>query len=357
MWYRTPLFVMLNNHLRHYPTPVNLDWSWNWNSLAGVCLVARIVTDSNLAMSYNGAQNKRNNVALDNTNALVARSPIVFEQWFAGFVDGDGCFTLHQKTNGSWAFELTVRQHRYNRQVLEHIKGMLGVGAILRRWSQDNMLTYSITHRRVLLEVVVPIFEQFPLCTRKQYQFELFRAALLEPSRCAEYKARWHEFPDNYRSPGFPTKSWIVGFVEAEGSFCVSRNGQKFVHKFSINQKFDGHLLWYIGFVLNITARVSNYSGCYQLTTGSKLSLEIIMSYFNGMLVGMKNYELIYWADSYRNFRADVTQMAAVQNKMRAMRASFDLYPADYRKLHGTYQSQLDTKAPHAVVLSQPRKR
>ncbi len=53
MWSRTPLFVMLNNHLQNYPTPVNLDWSWNWGSLAGVCLVAQIVTGIFLAMSYN----------------------------------------------------------------------------------------------------------------------------------------------------------------------------------------------------------------------------------------------------------------------------------------------------------------
>lgn len=50
---RTPLFIMLNHHILSYPTPINLDWSWNYGSLAGVCLVAQIVTGIILAMSYN----------------------------------------------------------------------------------------------------------------------------------------------------------------------------------------------------------------------------------------------------------------------------------------------------------------
>jgi len=43
-----------NQHLVAYPTPANLNWSWNWGSLAGLCLSSQIVTGILLAMHYVG---------------------------------------------------------------------------------------------------------------------------------------------------------------------------------------------------------------------------------------------------------------------------------------------------------------
>lgn len=47
-----PLFNTLHSHLIAYPTPSNLNASWNWGSLAGICLVLQIVTGVCLAMHY-----------------------------------------------------------------------------------------------------------------------------------------------------------------------------------------------------------------------------------------------------------------------------------------------------------------
>jgi ubiquinol-cytochrome c reductase cytochrome b subunit len=46
-----PLKV-LNAHLIAYPTPMNLNYFWNWGSLAGIILGAQIVTGILLAMHY-----------------------------------------------------------------------------------------------------------------------------------------------------------------------------------------------------------------------------------------------------------------------------------------------------------------
>lgn len=46
-----PLKV-LNAHLIAYPTPMNLNYFWNWGSLAGIVLGAQIVTGILLAMHY-----------------------------------------------------------------------------------------------------------------------------------------------------------------------------------------------------------------------------------------------------------------------------------------------------------------
>ena len=50
--YRLPIFTMMNEELNDYPTPRNLNYWWNFGSLAGIALVVMIVTGIMLAMQY-----------------------------------------------------------------------------------------------------------------------------------------------------------------------------------------------------------------------------------------------------------------------------------------------------------------
>ena len=49
---RLPVFTFINHNLRDYPTPKNLNYFWNFGSLAGITLVIMIVTGILLAMQY-----------------------------------------------------------------------------------------------------------------------------------------------------------------------------------------------------------------------------------------------------------------------------------------------------------------
>jgi ubiquinol-cytochrome c reductase cytochrome b/c1 subunit len=50
--YRLPVFSFLDAQLNKYPTPKNLNYFWNFGSLAGIILVIMIVSGISLAMSY-----------------------------------------------------------------------------------------------------------------------------------------------------------------------------------------------------------------------------------------------------------------------------------------------------------------
>jgi ubiquinol-cytochrome c reductase cytochrome b subunit len=50
--YRLPIFSWANEHLVEYPAPRNLNYWWNFGSLAGIMLVVQIVTGIVLAMHY-----------------------------------------------------------------------------------------------------------------------------------------------------------------------------------------------------------------------------------------------------------------------------------------------------------------
>lgn len=50
--YRLPVFSFMEHELHEYPTPKNLNYWWNFGSLAGIILVIMIVTGIVLAMHY-----------------------------------------------------------------------------------------------------------------------------------------------------------------------------------------------------------------------------------------------------------------------------------------------------------------
>jgi ubiquinol-cytochrome c reductase cytochrome b/c1 subunit len=50
--YRLPFIASMEHHFTDYPTPLNLNYWWNFGSLAGIILVIMIVTGVTLAMYY-----------------------------------------------------------------------------------------------------------------------------------------------------------------------------------------------------------------------------------------------------------------------------------------------------------------
>ena len=50
--YRLPIFTFMDHELHEYPTPKNLNYWWNFGSLAGIVLIIMIVSGIVLAMHY-----------------------------------------------------------------------------------------------------------------------------------------------------------------------------------------------------------------------------------------------------------------------------------------------------------------
>src|SRR5712675_1577082 len=50
--FRLPIFTFMHHELHEYPTPRNLNYLWNFGSLAGIVLVVMIATGIVLAMHY-----------------------------------------------------------------------------------------------------------------------------------------------------------------------------------------------------------------------------------------------------------------------------------------------------------------
>ena len=57
-------------------------------------------------------------------------------------------------------------QSRYNETLLIYVKSILGVGKIEK--SDENMRKWRVREKRLLKEIILPIFNQLPLMTSKK---------------------------------------------------------------------------------------------------------------------------------------------------------------------------------------------
>ena len=93
--------------------------------------------------------------------------------WIAGLVDGEGCFSfsapvhrnLFMHRHRGWQLQTAfqVYQHRDRLKVLDDLRTCFGCGGIASKGPKSSVMTYSVTARRHLEEVILPFFEDHPI--------------------------------------------------------------------------------------------------------------------------------------------------------------------------------------------------
>jgi len=246
-----------------------------------------------------------------------------FKLWLVGFTDGDGCFSI-VKSGGTFRLQFSLSQSEYNLRLLYYIKKKLGYGSVSKS-SKQSWGNFRITDRKVLNQVIFPIFDKYPLLTSKYFNYVRFKEAyyILENKELTtEMKnkmieelstLRYKELPINYISPAISHLSkeskyedivpvisvyWLAGFIEAEGHFGVYTYPERISIDFTIVQKLDQFLLLLIKRILHISSNV-NYSksrNIYVLSTSNSRVTADIIDIFRGKLHGMKSLELKLWS-------------------------------------------------------------
>ena len=165
-----------------------------------------------------------------------------FEQWLVGVTDGDGNFSINY-SNGKWGLSYKLAQSRYNLRLLYYVKKELGVGSVTK---DNNKGQFFIRDRKHIENIILPIFDKYPLLTSKYFDYLRFKKALciLNNDNMSKEQKEKELFilknskkEDDYLSPvwnnislpltdinviqGIMTKPWVIGFIEAEGSFYL----------------------------------------------------------------------------------------------------------------------------------------
>jgi hypothetical protein len=95
------------------------------------------------------------------------------------------------------------------------------------------------------------------------------------------------------------SKAWVIGFVEAEGSFYITKKGKnkdgsiRMVHGFGISQKEDEIVLKGIKKILHCKTKVryKDKHQYYILDTTNRRVIKNICDYFDGFLKTNKALE------------------------------------------------------------------
>lgn len=270
-----------------------------------------------------------------------------FHQWLVGFTDGVGSFTL-SKSNNKWQLIFKISQNKYNLRILNNIKSQIGIGTINLE-KKSNMAYYRVTKLEHIGKYIIPIFDKYPLLTSKQFNYERFKKAynilindkftsLEKNSKLNELKLVKVDL--SYISPIFNiplvnlknininnlsnilTKPWIIGFIEAEGSFYITK---KDIHRyemgFGITQKLDPHILYCLKHLLNLNSNVRkkekhNY---YILDTTNKVDILNIIDYFKDTMKGMKSFEFKIWSKCINKTNTEKLEIQIIFRKMKKL--------------------------------------
>lgn len=110
--------------------------------------------------------------------------------WIAGFVDGEGCFSIHfvrqparehrkgYRTGFQVGHQFVVTQGARSAECLQMLKEFFGFGRIYENRRFDNhkehLCQFVVVRRSDLLQEIIPFVEKYPLRTSKRLDFMKF---------------------------------------------------------------------------------------------------------------------------------------------------------------------------------------
>lgn len=285
---------------------------------------------------------------LNEEHLNVKNNRALFEQWLVGFTDGEGNFHIsHQGTGAStkWTLSYKLTQSGYNLRILNYIKKELKVGSITK---DRTKVQYFIRDRKVIETILLPIFDKYTLLTTKYFDYEKLKKALAvlndislskEEKNIKLFQIKNSTPNKDYISPAWNnaklpltdvnsinnviSKSWLVGFIEAEGSFyLVSKTPTRIVHGFGLTQKLDKIVLEAIGIKLHIKTQVryKELHNHYILDTTNSRAIENIIDFFKNTMKGVKSLEYRIWARSYTKNKGNFTKLSNIRDIIRKLR-------------------------------------
>lgn len=287
------------------------------------------------------------------------------EEWLVGLTDGDGTFNIcldYKNDKISFTYKISLLEK--NRQLFYKLKNYLKIGKIYTD-KDGNMSHFRIRDKKKLLEIIIPIFDKYPLLTSKRFSYLKWKKCLLisndinltQKEKINQIlKIKSSILPDNYISDAWNdilhlidwsesdiskryksiskldisnimSKSWLIGFIEAEGSFyIVKKSENRLIHAFGVSQKLDYIVLLSIKLLLNIKSSIKLRSTFFNIETTNSKNIEYIISYFSyndnkSYFSGMKSYEFSIWKRSYSKYKDKYLKLYAIREIIRNYRS------------------------------------
>ena len=171
----------------------------------------------------------------DNSNSVIKMTDSEFNQWLAGFIDGEGSFAIVINEN-IISFRFSIKLHIDDLDALMFIKYRLNCGNIYIR-SDLSSASFELNKISDIQTKLIPLLDKFPLNGIKYLDYLAFKEAInikLDESILKSKKFELitalkdsmnnkrvnFEMPDTHTIRITPY--WLLGLIEGEGSFSLS---------------------------------------------------------------------------------------------------------------------------------------
>jgi len=158
-----------------------------------------------------------------------------FNQWFTGFIDGEGNFSITIVNNSTISFKLSIKLHVDDKNALEYIKYRLNCGNI---YFSSNSVIFEVNKIDDIQIKLIPLLDKFPLNGVKFLDYLSLKKAIaikydLSISKSEKIKLI-SELKNNMNTKRVDftmptthtiriTPYYLLGLIEGEGSFCLSK--------------------------------------------------------------------------------------------------------------------------------------
>ncbi len=111
----------------------------------------------------------------------------VFCNWFVGFTDGEGSFYISHQHNDKGTAEYCPRFGisliASDIETLQNIQRQLGFGTVGITHTRHKPFAYFRTNKLEELLALIKVFDRYPLQSKKQKDYEIWKLAVLERNK------------------------------------------------------------------------------------------------------------------------------------------------------------------------------
>ena len=140
------------------------------------------------------------------------------KEWIAGFVDGNGYFTIIKSKSSALSHHFLVSQDKKSLDVLYALKKEFGCGNVYL--AGGTMYNYVISKEEHVRDICIPFFFTYPLQSKKKYEFQRWTNSFQEYIKTRDKRTEISatSVSEEYKL----SAGWFRGFVDAQGCFYAS---------------------------------------------------------------------------------------------------------------------------------------
>ena len=240
--------------------------------------------------------------------------PNQFIAFLVGLIDGDGYISITKTTKGFITIRLVICLSLEDISSLEYIFSVLKIGKIQIYRDIKNPICKLTINKTDLQEIIFPLLIHhniFFLTESRRAQFDLAMFILKNEIKHYNQISQIKEIPTIFELPKTALeylslaffKNWLVGFTNAEGSFCYKKNNDGC---FQLKQRIHLQLFEAFKLIFNTKRKITIEMDRYiQFSVSSKTDIQTVINFFSFSvlhpLIGLKNIQYFKWLKSLQN--------------------------------------------------------